>query len=305
MKRHLGLLLLALGLTSGCGSFRAPPLPEASSATPPLPAPEAEDSWAVRVRAADAIYFSLTKSAATSEQPIWQVIQLLQASGEGVALGWAEIPAPAQALLEQWQRGEAPATESLSRLLRPGRAALLRQTARPDLPPVALGCAHEVLAKIRDGAPLTAEEEAELPRDFRVAPEALENFADRVAASSRLRRYNLRRLFRAHLVAEQTIAENIVRYQRAHPAGKLLVLLPNDVLIEPREIAAFAAQKLALKQLILDRTQPLQAAQPQLVIIPSGTKRRRVLPANDRAARTRELPSYSARSLGSAAPRSG
>ncbi len=305
MKRRLGLLLFAALLTSGCGSFRAPPLPQASSTTAPSPAPESENTWTARVRAADAIYFSLTKSATTSGQPIWQVIQLLQASGQLVALGWAELSATEQPLLEQWQRGEAPATESLPRLLRPERAALLRQSARPDLAQVALGCPHDLLAKIRDGAALSAQEEAELPRDFRPAPEAFEDFADRVAASSRLRRYNLRRLFRAHLVAEQTIAENIVRYQRAHPEGKLLVLLPNDAMIEPREIAAFAAQKLPLKQFILDRAQPLHAVQPQLVVIPSEAQRSRGIPWNDGAARPRELPRCSTGALGGAALRSG
>ena len=262
MKHRRWLLLVAAALTSGCGSFRAPPLPQNASTAAPAPAPTLDESWATRVRAADTIYFSLTKSATAGGQPVWQVIQLLQASGQRVTLGWAELPAAQQPLLEQWQRQEAPATEALPRLLRPDRAALLRQTLRPDLAQVALGAPRELLAKIRDGVALAADEEAALPRDFRPEPNALEDFADRIGISSRLRRYNVRRLFRAHIVAEQSVAENIVSYQRAHPEGKLLVLLPNDAMFEPREIASFVTQKLPLKQLILDRSEPLRQPAP-------------------------------------------
>ena len=50
------------------------------------------------------------------------------------------------------------------------------------------------------------------------------------------------------------IAENIVRFMREHPDTKLLVFLPDDIMINPREVAAFVAQKASLRQLILDRT---------------------------------------------------
>ncbi len=260
-------LLFAAALLSGCGSFRAPPLPQAASNPPAAAtiAPAVDEAWAARLRAADTIYFGLTKSKTPASSPLWQVVQLLQANGPRVALGWAELPAAQQPLLEQWQRQEAPGAETLPRLLRPERAALLREALRPDLAQVALGASRELLAKLRDGAALAPAEEAELPQDFRPAPDALPDFVDRVAASPRVRRYQMRALFRAHLVAEQTIAENIVRYGRAHLKAKLVVLLPSDLLIDPREIAAFVAQKLPLRQLILDRAQPLQGAEPQMV----------------------------------------
>jgi len=61
------------------------------------------------------------------------------------------------------------------------------------------------------------------------------------------------RCYRAHLAAEQTIAENVVRFGQAHPETKLIVLLPDDPLIDPREVAEFAAQKSHRRQMILDR----------------------------------------------------
>jgi hypothetical protein len=61
------------------------------------------------------------------------------------------------------------------------------------------------------------------------------------------------------------IAENIVRFMRAHPGAKLLVFLPDDVMINPREVADFAAQKAPLQQLILDRSGQQPGARPPLL----------------------------------------
>lgn len=264
MKRSWSLVLAA-ALTSGCGSFHAPPLPQAAANAPAPAAPSTDEAWATRLRAADVVYLSLTRNGLGAEQPLWQIIQVLQSHSQSVTLGWAELPATQQADLERWQREQAPESDALAQLLRPEHAALLRQTLRPDLAQAALGSSRELLAKISDGASLTTEEEANLPRGFFPSSDAFADFVDRVTTSSRLRRYNVRRLFRAHLVAEQTVAENIARWCRGHPDSKLLVLLPNDALINPREIAAFATQKMPLKQLILDRAEPLRSAQPKLV----------------------------------------
>lgn len=264
MKGSWSLLLVAV-LTSGCGNFRQPPLPQAATTAGAAPVPNADEAWRARLRSADAIYFSLTKSATAAGQPIWQTVQLLQGSGQAVTLGWAEVPAAQQPLLERWKAQEITASELLTQLVRPERAALLSGTLRPDLGQAALGCSGKLLGKIRDGEPLSENEEAQLPTGFRPPRDAFENFADRVSMSAPLRRYNIRRLYRAHLVAEQAIADNIVRFRREHTVSKLLVLLPNDAMIDAREIADFTAQKMPLRQLILDRSPPLREMQPRLV----------------------------------------
>ncbi len=258
-------LLLAAGLTSGCGSFRQPPLPQPAKTAAVLPAPAFDPAWVAKLRAADTIYFGLTKSATAPEQPIWKIVQLLQSGDQRLSFGWAEIAASQQPRLEQWKRQEIPTAQLLDELVRPERTALLRPAFRPDLGQTALGCARDLLGKIRDGTSLSPEEEAELPTGYQVRPGAFEDFADRVASSSRLRHYQIRHLFRAHLVAEETFADNIVRFHREQSDARLLVFLPNDALIDPREIADFAAQKMPSRQLILDRSQPLREAQPQLV----------------------------------------
>lgn len=260
-------LLLCAALTSGCGSFRKPPLPQAATAAGLAPSPAIDAAWAARLREADVVYFSLTGSGPAPGRPVWQVMQLLQGSGQRLALGWAEVPAAQQPLLEQWKRQEISADQLLNQLVRPERASWLREGLRPDLGQAALGGSRELLGKIRAGEALSEEERAQLPTGFRPRPEAFETFADRVALSARLRRYDLRQLYRAHLVAEETIAENIVRFCREQAESKLLVFLPNDAMIDPREIAAFVAQKKPVRQLILDRAQPAPEAQPQLVML--------------------------------------
>gem|GEM_PF-3178104 len=257
-------LLLAAVLTSGCGGFGKPALPKMPAAETTQTNPENEE-WASQLRVADVIYFSLTKSWAADEQPAWQIVEMMQRSGQRTALGWTEVPSRQQPLLDQWQRQEISASQLLDQLAAPERAEMLRHALRPDLAQVALGSSRELLAKIRAGEVLSEEERTSLPSGFRPRPEMFENFVDRAQTSSLLRRYNLRRLYRAHLVAEQTIAQNVVRFIRDNSNAKLLVFVPDDLMISPREIADFAAQKTPLRQLILDRQHSLPEARKRLL----------------------------------------
>lgn len=264
MKCSSRFLLLAFCLTSACSSLRQPPLPQGAAAPPQSAAP-LDQAWAAKLREADAVYFSLTKRTTENTEPAWQIAALLQQGGQRVALGWAEIPADQQTIFDQWQAQQISTAQLLAQLVRPKSAdAILERGLRPDLSQAALGSTRMLLGKVRRGDNLSGDEQAQLPNGFRARPEALQNFVERATASSRLRHENLRRLYRAHLIAEQTIAENIVRFRNAHAATKLLIFLPNDIMINPHEIAAFVAQKLPLRQLILDQSQPLEE-RPQLL----------------------------------------
>jgi hypothetical protein len=257
-------LLLATAFICGCGSVGKPPLPKFAIGQAPPPMPPS-DLWSAKLRGADVIYFGLTKRSTVEIQPAWRIVETLQSGGARVALGWTDFPAAQQPLLDQWQRQEISGPQLLDRLAGPARGDLLSRALRPDLMQLALGAPLDLLRKIRAGAALSAEERALLPNDYRARPDAFDNFADRVAASARLRRYDLARLYRTHLAAEQIIAENIVRFMRDHPELKLLVFLPDDAMINPREVADFAAQKTSLRQLILDRSAAPAGARAQLL----------------------------------------
>ncbi|MGH8093957.1 MAG: ChaN family lipoprotein [Chthoniobacterales bacterium] len=261
MKRWL---LLAVALTSGCGTPGRPPLPKFALGEAPRPT-TAEQASAARLRQADVIYFGLTKRSAASGQPAWRVVQTLQGSAQRVALGWTDLTAAQQPLLDQWQRREISASQLLAQLALAERGDWLRPVLRPDLLQAALGAPRDLLRKIRAGESLSVEERALLPQGYRPRTEAFDDFVDRVSTAPRLRRYHLSRLYRAHLAAEQIIAENIVRFLHDHPGTKLIVFLPNDIMINPREIADYAAQKAALHQMILDRAPPPNESHPQLL----------------------------------------
>jgi hypothetical protein len=264
MKRRW--LLLASALMSGCGTSGKPPLPRFAVSVAPRPA-ISEQTSAVRLQQADLIYFGLTKRSATNSSTAWRVlIETLQGSGDRIALGWAELPATQQPLLDQWQRQEISAPELLDQLAVSSSDSWLRQALRPGLLQVALGAPKDLLHRIRAGETLSAEERALLPRDYQPPHrEAYDDFADRVSTSPRLRRYRPSHLYRAHLAAEQIIAENIVRFTHEHPGTKLLVFLPDDIMVNPPEVAAYVAQKASLRQMILDRSPGPHDSRPQLL----------------------------------------
>ncbi len=260
MKRWL--LLATAALTSGCGSLNKPALPRFATGEAPA---ASSDSWSASLRRVDVVYCSLTTSGAPENQPAWRVVESFRASNERVALGWVELPVAQQPLFDQWQRQEISAPQLLERLGAPQRADWLRRGLRPELLQVALGAPRPLLSKIAAGDALSPEERALLPRDFRPRPDAFDNFADRIAGSSRLRRFDPVHLYRAHLAAEQMIAQNIVQFLRATPGVKLVVFLPNEPMIDPREVADYVAQKAGPRQMILDRSGGSSGARPQLL----------------------------------------
>ena len=257
-------LLLTAALTSGCGTLGKPPLPKFATGEAPLKTTE-DEKRSLTVHPADVIYFGLTKRSAVNSEPAWRMVDALQRSGARVALGWTELSAAQQPILDQWQRAEISPQELLDQLGGPERGGRIRQAWRPDLVQVALGAPRELLRKIRAGDALTEEERGSLPKFYRSRPDAFDYFADRVSTSARLRRYNVTHLYRAHVAAEQMIAENIVRFMHDNPTVKLLVLLPDDAMINPCEVADYVAQKASLRQMILDRSQALPRERPQLL----------------------------------------
>jgi len=241
---------------SGCETPDKPPLPKFALGAAPPKATD-DEKWTTTVERADVIYFGLTKKSAAESEPAWRLVEALQRNGARVALGWTELSVAQQPILDQWEREEISPQQLFDQLGVPDRGDRLRHALRPDLVQVALGSPLELLRKIRAGDALTEKERALLPKNYKTRPDAFDNFADRVSASALLRRYDVNHLYHAHLAAEQMIAENILRFMHHNPMMKLLVFLPDDVMINPLEVADYVAQKAPLQQMILDRSQAL------------------------------------------------
>jgi hypothetical protein len=256
-------LLLVVVLLGGCTANK-PPLPKFAVSEAPRPVPPV-DAWSTKLRETDIVYFGLTKKSIVDDKPASHIVESFQANGARVALGWAELSITQQPLLDQWQRQEISGPELVDQLGPPARREWFQRALRPDLIQRALGSPPDLLRKIRAGEKLQAEERALLPNDYRANPDDFDNFSDRVATSARLRRYDITHLYRAHLAAEQMIAENIVRFTRETPEVKLLVFLPDDVMTSPREVANYVAQKTSARQMILDRSERLRETHSQLL----------------------------------------
>lgn len=259
-----GWLFLLFALTSGCGTLSKPPLPKFAIGEAP-PSAAAGEARTSKWREADVVYLRLTKSSTPENQPAWRMVEDLQAHGAKIALGWGDVPAAQQPLLDHWQAGENSGPQLPEPLAITAHREWLQRARQLGLSQAALGPPPALLGKIRGGEPLTSAEQAQLLHGFQPEPDALDDFADRVATVPRLRGYNFARLFRAHLAAEQMIAQNIIQFVSGQPKTKLLVFLPNEIMIDAREVADYVGQKIKLRQMILDRATGSPSARPQLL----------------------------------------
>ena len=194
-------LLLAAALTSGCGTLGQPPLPKFAVGDAPRPATASKPRPpSLRAGRCDLFWPNEKIGDRQFSPPGRWSSRPCSVAAQRVALGWAELPATQQPLLDQWQRQEISAPQLLDQLAVPARGDWLRRALRPDLVQVALGAPRNLLRRIRAGETLSAEERALLAAGLPTAhPEAFDDFADRVSTSSRLRRYSLSRASTARI----------------------------------------------------------------------------------------------------------
>jgi uncharacterized iron-regulated protein len=273
------LPLLAAFLVTSCGIFQGKP------ALPRNPVVEtvsdsSQNQFTAAMARADVIYFQDDRQVANSGQNTeLKILDALQAHDARLAIGWASVDLTQQALLNQWQEQKISAEELLAHLpsaevaqMAPADVDLVRQTLRPDIAQLALGCPRDFFTKVRLGEKLSDEERAMIPSGFTTPPNDFENFSDEISDVPRLRRYNIRDLYRACRISEQMAAETIVKYITENPRTKLLVILHRGYRINPRNVSHYVAEKGKLRQLILDRSSGLAPARPNLLTLGSGSR---------------------------------
>ena len=106
-----------------------------------------------------------------------------------------------------------------------------------------------------------------MPRGYRTPANGLEDFAEQLATVRGLQEREIENLYRAHVVAEQFAAEQIVTYLREHEGEKLLVFARRRELGGDLGLPAFVAQKLKLRQINFE-LEGSRKAQPRLVSSP-------------------------------------
>ncbi len=220
-------------------------------------APSAGTDYAALVANAEVVYFPAERVAfGGRSEPSAQLLDAFVQNGAPFAIGWDLLDASQQPVLDALQTATGKAREEEIRRLEvagSGRArehlrAVLRDERLVALRHLALGCLPVFLAKLETRERLTLEEEKQLPRGYTTPPGGLEAFSERLARGEASGRS-----FRAQVVAQQCAAEEIVRHFRA--AGmqsKLLVFLRASDLEAGLGVPRYVAQKLSVRQLVLD-----------------------------------------------------
>ena len=251
--RTLAGCVAALVIVS-CAS--KPPLPKYASVESAA-RPSSAENFAALVPEADVIYFPVERaSAGGRSDPAAQLLTALQQTGVPIAIAWHIIDASQQPLLDQLQTTQGAARESLIAQLNlegTGRAreyarSVLRAPQPANVRHLAIAPPSVVTDKVRSGEPLSGDEQAQVPRGYRVPSGELEAFTDRLAATRASG--DVAGLYRTHLFTEQFAAEMIARHFQSGGGGKLLAFLREAELEPGRGVPFFVRQKVQLRQLV-------------------------------------------------------
>ncbi|HMJ05933.1 MAG TPA: ChaN family lipoprotein, partial [Chthoniobacterales bacterium] len=226
--------------------------------------PNGGTDFAALVAQADIIYFPAERAASGGKaEPAAQLLQALRESGLPFAIGWDLINATAQPVLDELaSKTGADREELIARieLAGTGRARehcreVLRDVRLAGTPHLALRCPESIIAKLDARDRLAPAEERFLPTGYAPPPGDFETYAERLALNRAPAEPRLAASYRAYVTNQQFAAEKIVRYFRAAPTrGKLLVFLRANDLEAGRGVPRYVAQKLQVRQLVLDST---------------------------------------------------
>ncbi len=259
----VGLGVIAL---SGRSIFSSKPALPRHAAIETGADPSAATDYVALVANAEVVYFPAERAAfGGRSEPSARLLDAFRESGAPFAIGWDLLDASQQPLLDELLAATGAAREEVIRRLEivgSGRArehcrAVLRDERLTGLRHLALGCLPVFLAKLETQERLTPDEEKQLPRGYTVPSGGQEAYNEQVARGDAPGRS-----YRAQVVAQQFAAEQIVRHFRtAGTQSKLLVFLRDSDLEAGLGVPRYVAQKLPVRQLVLDSsgTEPTRA----------------------------------------------
>ncbi len=261
---QISAVAAAVAVFAGCAG--KPALPKYASVEAAA-RPSSAENFAALVPEADVVYFPVeSASHGGRSDPAAQLLAALQKSGGPLAAAWDIIDVSQQPLLDQLQGAQGSAREELLGRLEldgTGRAreycrSVLRAPESAAIRHLAIAPAATLAEKVRGGAVLSEEEQAEVPRGFRAPVGEMEAFTQRIASARGAAEGDVAALYREHLFAEQFAAERIARHFQGGGGGKLLVFLRQSDLEPGRGIPYFVPQKVQLRQLVFgsNRSRP-------------------------------------------------
>lgn len=261
--------ILAFG---GCSMFSGKPALPRRAAMEPGDVQNRGTDYTAMVAKADIVYLPAERAASGAKsEPAAMLLEALRKNGAPFAIGWDLFDANQQPLLDELPGITGAAREEIIARLEftgTGRArehcrAVLRDERMVDLRHLALRCPPALLAKADARERLTPEEEKEFSGGYTPPPGGLQSYAERLAAGAP----GAVGSYRAQLLAQQFIAEKIVRhFQATGMQGKLLVFLRNEDLEAGVGVPRYVAQKVKVRQLVLD-ARGAAPVRPQLLTL--------------------------------------
>ncbi len=280
---------------SSCAFFHNQPALPKHAAIESRVAPEADEKFAALVQNADIIYFpaELLEPGSRSE-PTWKLVEALHRHGGPFAIGSDLIGGEGQALLDQWARQQVSTDNLISGLPLFGTArerescrTLLSETSKRVARFLALRGPPEIFA-----APQQSPTREEIARGFHPPSGDFQVFVDRFAPARGMNEGKLREAYEAALLEEEFAADRIAGHFREHGDEKLLVFLHRRHLGSVRGVPYFVAQKIKVRQLVLDsrqhapsRSQLLAYAGSEKSRASLGTRRLKIVDGSPTAGR--------------------
>lgn len=231
----------------GCAFFAGkPPLPKRASIEHGAQ-PSAATDYAALVGNADVIYFPRERAASGARsEPAALLLDALMQSGTPFAVGWDLIDAAQQPLLDELAGKTEQAREDMIGQLHLAGSSRVREHCRavlrdPQLVPVH----HLALGLAQPSEPLSMS--------FDPPIGGFEAHAERLAARGATGSRDVAQSYRAHLLRQQFAAEKIIRlFRTTGSGGKLLVFIRGEGLAAGQGVPHYVAQKIQLRQLVLD-----------------------------------------------------
>jgi uncharacterized iron-regulated protein len=224
------------------------------------PANQDEQFWQGAERA-DVVYIGETHDNPADHRYELELICGLVKRKIKFAIGWEMFDRTQQETIDAW----AAHTISLPTMLAKTEfqkhwgtysaayQQILQMAGKANVPNVALNAPPELVRKIAQGEPLTAEEKAMVPTGFVATAKGYRNFIAMMGGHPGMNETDQRRFFDAQNTWDQTMASRILEFKSRNPDLLLVVLTGRGHVSGGYGIPFYVRQKASLKQSILPR----------------------------------------------------
>ncbi len=218
----------------------------------------AEKDYWEQLAPAKVIYIGETHNSNSDHEYQWDVLKGLHAQGVRFAIGWEMFDETEQPLLDTWQARKLTSDSLLEKtafqahwgVLSVMYEKILRWSLAEGVPSVALNAPAAMSHQIAQGQPLDPAERAMLPTGYHPLPGGFEHFSEQMAENPH-GGADVKNLYAAQLLWDQTMATRIADFLSAHPDEKLVVLIGRGHVEGGFGVPAFVRQRTDAQQLII------------------------------------------------------